>query len=194
MAFDAALNAAIVSWARRQTTGLRHGNGECWTLAEAAVTQAGGVSSRPLTPHFGPHAAYVWGDVEGNPGNAQPGDIIQFIRHTQSMTVTIRDPLSGPQGRSDRGLPVSRNHHTAIILRIISPGQLFEILEQNVQSPPIMGVRQDPRVVQINRLALSAVTTAPQTTLNSSGDRETRTESYAVTASQVNIYHPRRRP
>ena len=194
MAYDAALNAAVVAWARRQPAGTRHGNGQCWTLAESAVTQSGGVSSRPLTPGFGPGVAYVWGDTETNRGNFQPGDIIQFISHTQSMTTRIVDHLSGPQGRTDVGPSISRIHHTAIILRVIIPGQLLEIMEQNLRRPPIFGVTQVPTLIQINKLALSTVTTPPQTTFNSSGDRETRTEIFNVTESRVNIYHPRRRP
>ena len=51
--------AAAVAFAQRQSG--RYGDGECWTLVEAAVTGAGGKSSIPQTPNFGPNVSYVWG-------------------------------------------------------------------------------------------------------------------------------------
>ena len=152
MAYNAA-NA--VSFCQRQIG--RYRDGECWTLIEDAVVGAGGKSSRVLTPHFSPHASFVWGTV-GSVAALQAGDILQFSRYSWTRTTTTE--VSNPDGSGStdevfatetRGDP----QHTAMVVRVVSAG-IVEVIEQNV--PRISGN------VQTVMLVLSAPASQVTTT------------------------------
>ena len=170
--------ATAIAFAQRQSG--RYGDGECWTLVEAAVTGAGGKSSIPQTPNFGPNVSYVWGTL-GNVAALQPGDVVQYQNY--AWTQTTRIDTSSPDGTSfsensrteGRGLP----HHTGLVIRVISPG-MVEVIEQNI--PP----RSGP--VQSIQLALSAPATTTETTRDGSTVTVTRI-SHAVSGI-VRCYRP----
>jgi hypothetical protein len=70
------LNQKVLEFARGQVDK-QVGTGECWDLAEDAVTQAGGESSKTLTGVKGKafeSADYKWG-IEVKLDTAQPGEV-----------------------------------------------------------------------------------------------------------------------
>lgn len=133
MAYNAA-NA--LSFCQRQIG--RYRDGECWTLMEDAVVGAGGRSSRSLTPHFSPHASFVWGTVVAV-GSLQAGDVLQFSGYSWTRT-TVTDVTNADGSGSTnetfategRGSP----QHSAMVVRVLSSG-VVEVIEQNV--PRISG-------------------------------------------------------
>jgi len=86
--------------------GERVGDGECTTLVEQALTQAGKMTTTDFGI-VGPDTDYVWG-TSVTLDASKPGDIIQFRNHV--MTVTTKWAKGGQQEVSHR-----RPHHTAII-------------------------------------------------------------------------------
>lgn len=125
-----------VSFCQRQTG--RYRDGECWTLMEDAVTGAGGRSSRGLTPHFSPHASFVWGTLV-NLASLQAGDVLQFSNYSWTRTTVTDVTNADGSGTTNevfatetRGSP----QHSAMVVRVISTG-VVEVIEQNV--PPISG-------------------------------------------------------
>ncbi|GLS88558.1 hypothetical protein GCM10010873_35320 [Cypionkella aquatica] len=170
--------ATAVAFAQRQTG--RYGDGECWTLVEAAITGAGGKSSIPQTPKFGPNVAYVWGDVVEVP-QLRAGDVVQYQNYV--WTQTTRIDVSSPEGTSfsensrteGRGLP----HHSGLVVRVVSTG-IVEVVEQNI--PP----RSGP--VQTVQLVLSA---PPASTVReTSGATVTVTTTTHSVSGAVRCYRP----
>jgi hypothetical protein len=185
-----ALNGRIVAWLRQRRVGSQHGNGECWTLAEDALLANSARSSRQLTPHFSASADYVWGDEEPNPTSVTAGDILQLHNYSVQKTVRIIDFLSGPSGRARPPLVLRLPHHTAIVLRVIVPGALLEVVEQNV---PLPGSTRPDKVVQINRFALASCQ-GRESTYSDAGDQETVLTTYAVLGGRIRAFHPQPRP
>lgn len=170
--------ATAIAFAQRQSG--RYGDGECWTLVEAAVVGAGGKSSTLLTPNFGPNVSYVWGTAV-NVAALQPGDVVQYQGY--SWTQTTRIDISSPDGTSfsensrteGRGLP----HHSGLVIRVISPG-MVEVIEQNI--PP----RSGP--VQTIQLALTAPAASTETTRD--GSTVTVTTITHSVSGAVRCYRP----
>ena len=170
--------ATAISFAQRQSG--RYGDGECWTLVEAAIVGAGGKSSIPQTPNFGPNVSYVWGTAI-NVAALQAGDVVQYQGYT--WTQTTRTDVTSPDGTSfsensrteGRGLP----HHSGLVISVISPG-MVEVIEQNI--PP----RSGP--VQTIQLALSAPAASTVTTREGSTVTVT-TISHSVSGT-VRCYRP----
>lgn len=170
--------ATAIAFAQHQSG--RYGDGECWTLVEAAVTGAGGKSSIPQTPNFGPNVSYVWGTTI-TVAALQAGDVVQYQNY--SWTQTTRIDTDSPAGTSfsensrteGRGLP----HHSGLVIRVISPG-MVEVIEQNI--PP----RSGP--VQTIQLALSAPATTTETTR--SGSTVTVTTISHSVSGVVRCYRP----
>lgn len=170
--------ATAVAFAQRQNG--RYGDGECWTLVEAAIVAAGGKSSIPQTPNFGPNVSYVWGTAI-NVAALQVGDVVQYQGYT--WTQTTRIDVTSPDGTSfsenfrteGRGLP----HHSGLVISVISPG-MVEVIEQNI--PP----RSGP--VQTIQLALSAPATSTVTTRE--GSTVTVTTITHSVAGAVRCYRP----
>src|SRR3954470_2217056 len=82
------LNQKVLEFARAKVDQ-QVGTGECWDLAEDAVTQAGGESSKTLTGVKGKafeSADYKWG-IEVKLDTAQPGDVLQFKGHEFKETM-----------------------------------------------------------------------------------------------------------
>ncbi len=170
--------AAAVAFAQRQSG--RYGDGECWTLVEAAVTGAGGKSSIPQTPNFGPNVSYVWGAAT-TLAALQAGDVVQYQNYVWTQVTRIDN--SGPEGTSfsedshteGRGLP----HHSGLVVRVISPG-VVEVIEQNI--PP----RSGP--VQVVQLVLSAP--APSRVTTQSGGTVTVTTVTHTVSGILRCFRP----
>jgi hypothetical protein len=122
------LNALVLAYAERHV-GTQVGDGQCATLAVAALRSAGAKNN--FGP-WGPWANYVWGNlvltelgggggqaVGGSFANVQPGDVIQFGN--------AEFVLNTPTYNSWQSYP----HHTAIIEAYLGNGR-FSILQQNV--------------------------------------------------------------
>lgn len=187
MVFNPQLNARIVAWLRQRPLGVRHGNGECWTLAEDALLAQRARTSRQLTRRFSARADYVWGEEVRSATEIAAGDIIQMRGYSVRSTVTTRDLLSGPAGRVGMPWVMSRPHHTAIVLGIVIPGRLVEVIEQNV---PMPGSTRADRLVQINRFALVSCETPAERRFSDAGDPETVSTRYEVLGGRVWVYHP----
>ena len=170
--------ATAIAFVQRQSG--RYGDGECWTLVEAAITGAGGKSSIPQTPNFGRDVAYVWGDAV-SVAELRAGDVVQYQNF--SWTQTTRIDTSSPDGTGfsensrteGRGLP----HHSGLVIRVISLG-MVEVVEQNI--PP----RSGP--VQSFQIALIAPATTTETVRSGSTTTVTRV-SHSVSGI-VRCYRP----
>ena len=119
------LNQKVLEYARGKLDQ-QVSRGECWDLAEEAVTQSGGESSTKLTGVNGKAfetADYKWGTpVELK--DAQPGDVLQFKGHSfEQKTTTSAGWTSEEQ---------NRGHHTAIVEQNLGDGRLI-VLEQHVR-------------------------------------------------------------
>jgi hypothetical protein len=119
------LNQKVLEYARAKVDQ-QVGTGECWDLAEEAVTKSGGESSKTLTAVKGKafkSADYKWG-TEVKLDTAEPGDILQFKDHAFEEKTT--------NGNSWRSESQTRGHHTAIVEKNLGDGRLI-ILEQHVR-------------------------------------------------------------
>ena len=170
--------ATALTFAQRQSG--RYGDGECWTLVEAAIVAAGGKSSIPQTPNFGPNVSYVWGTAI-SVAALQAGDVVQYqnFAWTQTTRVDTTSPAGSGFTENDstegRGLP----HHSGLVISVISPG-MVEVIEQNI--PP----RSGP--VQTVQLALSAPAASTVTTRE--GSTVTVTTITHSVAGAVRCYRP----
>lgn len=126
------LAQSILNFARgRRNTQV--GDGECWTLAETTLRNAGAQTSNDImgSSNVTADADYVWGD-QIQATDVRPGDIIQF----RNYRYDISDDSSSAWEE--------RPHHTAIV-DSVSPGGVVMVLEANVGGS---------RRVQRNRLYL----------------------------------------
>ena len=122
----------VVTFAKKKI-GQKVGGGECYDLANEALTNAGGKTASDygkitLTSN------YVWGDLVSTFA-AQPGDILQFLNYKfKIITTTVVKVTHGKEtvveygGSSTKTL--SRPHHTAVVTK--AGTKKLEILEQNV--------------------------------------------------------------
>jgi hypothetical protein len=116
----------VVGYARRQR-GSRVGNGECFTLADRALSSAGARSAADFGTVV-PDADYVWGTAV-TLADLQPGDIIQLRNYRFDSEVAVNNPDGS--GTTDTSFQ-ERPHHTAIVESIA--GDAVTVLEQN--APP----------------------------------------------------------
>jgi hypothetical protein len=109
----------------RQRTGQVHGDGECFTLADDALRNAGAKSAADFGK-VGPDLDYVWGKAVSRTG-LQPGDIIQM----RDYRVEFNSETNGSDGSSSTDMHAEeRPHHTAIVESPGSDGTVT-VLEQN---------------------------------------------------------------
>jgi hypothetical protein len=130
-AADVALR--IVGFARRHR-GDRVGNGECFTLADRALSRAGARSASDYGT-VTPDADYVWG-TSVSLGDLQPGDVIQMRNYRFDREVSVNNPDGS--GSTDTSFE-ERPHHTAIVESVNGDGGIT-VLEQN--APPGSAVRR----------------------------------------------------
>jgi hypothetical protein len=114
----------VVGYARQQH-GKRVGDGQCFALADRALSSAGARSAADYGT-VAPDADYTWGTSIGL-ADLQPGDIIQFrdYRYDREITTENADGSS----RTDDDFQ-ERPHHTAIVESVPSVGEVV-VLEQN---------------------------------------------------------------
>lgn len=132
------LGNAVAQFAQTNL-GSQVGNGECWTLAERALQNAGARTSTEIMGRIGPDDDYVWGDAI-TAASLEVGDIIQFRRYT------YRYDSSDGSWREE-----SRPHHTAIVASAPDTSGSVEVFECNVNGS---------RNVQRNRLYLRTGTSS----------------------------------
>jgi hypothetical protein len=127
--------------------GRQVGDGECFDLADTALT-ANGLRSAAAYGEITPDADYVWGRPISL-SQVQPGDVLQFrnFHIVKRMTTTMQGP-GGQLSRSESEEEEERDHHTAIVERNF--GDSISIYEQNVEPAG--------RVVQRNRIAIASHT------------------------------------
>jgi hypothetical protein len=124
---SAALRAKVVKFCKEHK-GQMVGDGECGTLAQAALQEAGAKPVNEFAESPGP-GDFAWGELvfvlevkggkrtrEPAGGKAQPGDVIQY----RDATV-----------RKGGGLAVFP-HHTAVVVEVKANGDLI-VYEQNMQ-------------------------------------------------------------
>jgi hypothetical protein len=114
----------IVSFPRRNMAR-RVGDGECFTLADTALRNAGAHGAA----HYGtvvPDADYVWG-TSVNLSDVQPGDVVQFRNYRFDRTTETRNRDGSTTTVTEFQ---ERLHHTAIVERVEGNG-ILTVLEQN---------------------------------------------------------------
>jgi len=107
-----------------QRRGDRVGNGECFTLADRALRNAGARSAADFGPVV-PEADYVWGTSIGR-SELRRGDIIQLRDYHCDLEIRTENA----DGTVIDTQTENRPHHTAIVESVGSNG-VVTVLEQN---------------------------------------------------------------
>lgn len=108
--------------------GTQVGDGECWTLAQQAITQSS--SGAAMAPQGYTHGALVYHAVGGGPAplayadRIQRGDICQFT----SGRFDKRNPAGVIVGQSFVGQP----NHTSVVVHVSDNNRVVDVLHQNV--------------------------------------------------------------
>lgn len=136
-------NDAVAKYARAQV-GEKVGDGDCTTLVQEALREAG---ARMLHGPE-PDGEYLWGEVIPSVKDAKPGDIVQF----EKVVFYGRRRVIG-----DNGAPAIRiskttlPHHSAIVSAVGPKGKTLTILHQNAAGPD----GQPLKIVQESTLIMS---------------------------------------
>ena len=132
------LGDQVKNWAYNKM-GQQVGDGECFALADQALTSNGAKTASDFGTVTA-NADYTWGTSVATLADALPGDIIQFRNYkveTTTTTVTTTTTKSSDGGTSvntqtsTQTQSLGRPHHTAIIWST-SGGGVVNVLEQNV--------------------------------------------------------------
>ncbi|MGH9408429.1 MAG: hypothetical protein ACRD1V_03150, partial [Vicinamibacterales bacterium] len=139
----------VLGYARQQQ-GKRVGDGECFALADRALTAAGAKSAGDFgtVDH---DADYVWG-TPISLADLQPGDIIQMRDYRYDRKITTEHADGSSQFVIDFQ---ERPHHTAIVESVGANGEVV-VLEQN--APRGFAVRRS------HLFFVAGTTTSGQTT------------------------------
>ena len=113
----------IVGFARQQR-GRRVGDGQCFALADRALSAAGAKSASDFG-RITPDADYVWGTAVTF-SDLQAGDIIQF----RDYVADVETVTETPDATNTRTEQYTRPHHTAIVEQVGADG-IVTVLEQN---------------------------------------------------------------
>jgi CHAP domain-containing protein len=114
----------ILGFARRQR-GNRVGKGECFDLADSALSTAGAKSASDYGT-VTRDADYVWGSSVSLT-DLQPGDVVQMRDYRFDREVEVNNPDGSGSSDKDFG---ERPHHTAIVESVDGNGAVT-VLEQN---------------------------------------------------------------
>lgn len=114
----------VVTYAT-QRMGNRHGDGQCFTLADDALKNASAKSAGDYGK-LTPDADYVWGTAV-KASDAKVGDLIQFRNYRYDRTVETKNPDGSGEADDDFQ---ERPHHTAIVEQLNDDGSVT-VLEQN---------------------------------------------------------------
>jgi hypothetical protein len=118
------LSVRILGYARRQR-GSRVGDGECFTLADRALSGAGARSASDYGS-VSPNVDYVWG-TSVSLSDLHAGDIIQFRDYRYDRDIETNNPDGSGSTHTDFQ---ERPHHTAIVESVEGNGEVT-VLEQN---------------------------------------------------------------
>ncbi len=167
------LGNAIVAYAMT-AKGREVGDGECFSLADQALTRAGARSAGEYS-EITPDGDYIWGKPVSLAA-AKPGDILQFrnFHILRRVTTTIRG-ADGSISQMQSQEMEERDHHTAIVTANL--GTSLAIAEQNVEP---LG-----RIVQQNTIDI-----ASGTRQDASAGTQTATETYVE--GEIRAYRPQR--
>jgi hypothetical protein len=167
------LGNTIVGFALR-AQGREIGDGECFSLADQALTYAGARSAAYYSD-ITPDGDYVW----GRPirlVDARPGDILQFRNyHIQRRVTVTTHGDDGSMSQMQSMENEDRDHHTAIVTA--NYGTALAIAEQNVEP---LG-----RVVQQNTIDI-----ASGTRQYTNAGTQTTTEVFVD--GEISAYRPQR--
>lgn len=96
---------------------------ECTSLVEAGLKAA---RANSFEDYEQPDSDdYVWGRAITDLNDLLPGDILQFRHYTSTVRTDADDG-------SWRSQDLGRDHHSAIVTKIIQKGQTVQVIEQNV--------------------------------------------------------------
>jgi hypothetical protein len=169
------LGNTVVGFAIR-AQGRVVGDGECFSLADQALTYAGARSAAYYS-EITPDGDYIWGKPVRLDA-VRPGDILQFRNyHIQRRIITTTRGDDGAISETQSQEMEERDHHTAIVTA--NYGTSLEIAEQNVEP---LG-----RVVQKNVIEIASGT--KQAT--SAG---TQTTTEILVDGDIRAYRPQRGP
>ncbi len=175
------------------------GDGECFTLADQALKDAGAKSAADYGAVTA-DADYVWGK-ETTKALVQPGDILQFRNYKFEITTKTKTTKTykghpkykdqSTEGEDWATQSQERPHHTAIVASKDSSSQ-WTILEQNIAP---MGSDTAVKKVQLNQLltADSTKTTKTESTVIEDGGPVKITVETTVTikvTGTVKVYRP----
>ena len=116
------LNQEVLSYSKSKK-GLKVGRGECWDLAQQALTYAGARNSTDYRSQTR-NENYIWGE-QVSLNQAKPGDVIQYRNFEGTMRKTQANG-------SWRELRFEASHHTAILAKPLAHGA-WEVFHQNNQ-------------------------------------------------------------
>ncbi|MEM9717909.1 MAG: hypothetical protein AAGA10_01590 [Bacteroidota bacterium] len=116
------LNQEVISFAESKK-GLKVGRGECWDLAQQALTYAGARNSTDYRSQTR-NENYIWGK-EISLDKAKPGDVIQY----RNFGGTKRETQTNGSWQEVR---FEASHHTAILAKSLPHGA-WEVFHQNNQ-------------------------------------------------------------
>jgi hypothetical protein len=186
------INQQIVTYVSGNI-GTQVGDGECWTLAEQALAQAGAQTSRDImgASKVTPDADYVWGDKIAAK-DITPGDILQFrdyVMKTRTVVSVLYKNL--PQGvtispnpvdESDDEETFDQKHHTSIAAKSYD-NKRVAVLHQNV--PP------DGKKIQSGTLAMDSIdaksTVTNETRTLKAGDKNVTLSVTVTTTVTVTV-------
>jgi surface antigen len=121
---QASMSQQILSFIK-QRMGTRHGNGECFTLADDALKNAGAKSAADYSK-LTPDTDYVWGTAV-SASDVKAGDVVQFRSYRYDRKVVTKNPDRSVSTDEDFQ---ERPHHTAIVEQVNGDGSMT-VLEQN---------------------------------------------------------------
>jgi hypothetical protein len=121
----------IIGYPKRNF-GQKVGDGECFTLADRALAGAGAKSAADFGT-VAPDIDYVWG-TPVSLADVRPGDIVQFRDYRFDREVVTKKT---GETVTDTDFQERTPHHTAIVERV-DGGGAFTVLEQNVDSSPVV--------------------------------------------------------
>lgn len=120
----------IVAYSRKQS-GQKVGDGECFTFANTALTNAGAKGASAYGS-VSPDVDYVWGTAVSL-GDVRAGDVVQFRNYRFDREVVTKKPKETVTDDDFQ----ERGHHTAVVERVEGNG-VITVLEQNVEGSPVV--------------------------------------------------------
>lgn len=152
------------------------GSGECYDLADQALSGAG-AKSAPAYGKITPGANYVWGKAV-TLATLQPGDVVQFSNYQADTTIQTDTTNKNGSGSNDTSTAtVGRPHHTAVVKSVGANGAVT-VYEQNVDGD---------RTVRETTLNMSGST---NTTNSTSGDNTTKVTTTVKVSGTLKFYRP----